>query len=105
MKGKEESWPNHSYKADCSHFSDWVHIIVGGKGAPTEAQMGSTTKWLKENNLWNELKLKSEDLVDEIITFSKLHLRVYSGVLLRQFQLIETYLKTHQSFQKSWPLF
>ncbi len=71
MKGKEDSWPNHSYKADSSQFSDWVHIIVGGKGAPTEAQMGSTTKWLKENSLWDELKLISEDLVDEMLSFFK----------------------------------
>jgi hypothetical protein len=33
--------------------------------------MGSTTKWLKENDLWNDLKVISEDLVDEMLSFFK----------------------------------
>ena len=69
MEGKKEPWPSDCYRAKAVDFSDWVHIIVGGKGAPTQSQMGSTSKWLKENNQWEKLKVLSEELVTQMLDF------------------------------------
>ena len=62
--------------------------------------MGSTTKWLKENNLWNELKLKSEDLVDEMLTFFKAPSSSLFGSLIKTVSAHRNIFKDSPKFPK-----
>ncbi len=45
----------------------WVHPLVGGAGAPTTAQLASTSQWLDQTDGWSALLDASESLIDELI--------------------------------------
>ena len=69
MEGKKEPWPSDCYRAKAVDFSDWVHIIVGGKGAPTQSQMGSTSKVAKRKQSVGKVESASEELVTQMLDF------------------------------------
>ena len=97
MEAKKDLWPG-PYSAPSVDSSDWVHVLVGGKGAPTEQQMGSTTKWLKDQGLWDELKEASEELVDEMLAFFKAPSAVPFKKLLER-------ISTHRKIFRDSPKF
>ena len=69
MTKSKDKWPEKAFSLEAVDFNDWIHVIVGGKGAPTGSQMGSTSTWLKENNLWESLKRRASNLWMSLFRF------------------------------------
>jgi mevalonate kinase len=46
-------------------LNHYVHILVGGKGAPTKTVMNATLDWLQENRALPKLAEISEDMIEE----------------------------------------
>ncbi len=60
-------WPGKVTKIKCSdniYLNDEVHILVGGKGAPTKKVMNDTLLWLQESKRFEALQKASEQLIE-----------------------------------------
>lgn len=61
--GSEKNWPL-SYRKTKSNLLKHVHIMTGGKGAPTSETLDSVSAWLQKNKKSKDLLTLSENLLE-----------------------------------------
>ncbi|MCX6118051.1 MAG: hypothetical protein NT027_10950 [Proteobacteria bacterium] len=67
----EQKWKPHWYRYECESLDKFVHVFVGGKGAPTSALIHATTEWLEGSIRTDRLIESSETLIDNFIQMSR----------------------------------
>ncbi|MBC7662087.1 MAG: hypothetical protein H7249_20520 [Chitinophagaceae bacterium] len=63
-----ERWPGVVRSLSMDWLNKWVHPYVGGAGAPTKKVGGSVRSWLDEHHMWPDLTLKTEHLIEAILS-------------------------------------
>lgn len=60
-------WTPKWFKHELDMLGDYVHVFVGGHGAPTSTTLQSTASWLDSGNRFERLIDTSENLVDAFL--------------------------------------
>ena len=63
----ENVWTPKWFKHDLETLKDYVHVFVGGNGAPTSSTMQTTASWLDGGVRFERLIDTSENLVDSFL--------------------------------------
>ena len=61
------TWTPKWFRHDLDLLSEYVHIFVGGSGAPTSTTLQSTASWLDGGNRFERLIDTSENLIDAFL--------------------------------------
>ncbi|MCX6123348.1 MAG: hypothetical protein NTV34_01150 [Proteobacteria bacterium] len=61
---QNDEWTPHWFRLPVDSLSTFVHVFVGGAGAPTKTTMQSTNSWLDHSSKGDRLLEFSENLVD-----------------------------------------